>query len=101
MMNSSKPEKNKKVEDNIIKDIKNLFRLRSENKKRTKKELDYTAIKDIRNLFRLKKENKTNKDGIIRDIRNLSGIDWYKPLRVGSFEVMIILNIKVIKLLVN
>ena len=75
MMNSSKLEKNKKVEDNIIKDIKNLFRLRSENKKRTKKELDYTAIKDIRNIFRLKKENKTNKDGIIRDIRNLTGID--------------------------
>ena len=31
-------------EENIIKDIRNLFRLK-------KKEIDYTAIKDIRNLF--------------------------------------------------
>ena len=31
-------------EENIIKDIRNLFRL--------KKEKNYTAIKDIRNLFR-------------------------------------------------
>ena len=30
-------------EENIIKDIRNLFRL--------KKELNYTAIKDIRNVF--------------------------------------------------
>ena len=34
-------------EENIIKDIRNLFRL--------KKELNYTAIKDIRNLFRYEK----------------------------------------------
>ena len=32
-------------EENIIKDIRNLFRLKKE-------ELNYTAIKDIRNLFR-------------------------------------------------
>ena len=37
-------------EENINKDIRNLFRL--------KKELNYTAIKDIRNLFRLKKKRK-------------------------------------------
>ena len=36
--------------ENIIKDIGNIFRL--------KKELNYTAIKDIRNLFRLKKKPK-------------------------------------------
>ena len=35
---------------NIIKDIRNLFRL--------KKELNYTTIKDIRNLFRLEKKVK-------------------------------------------
>ena len=34
-------------EENIIKDIRNQFRLR--------KELNYTAVKDIRNLFRLEK----------------------------------------------
>ena len=38
--------KNLKLEEeNIIKDIRNLFRL--------KKEQNYTAIKDIGNLFRL------------------------------------------------
>ena len=41
-------------EENIIKDIRNLFRL--------KKELNYTAIKGIRNLFRLEKETKAIKE---------------------------------------
>ena len=39
-------------EGNIIKDIKNLFRLKD-------KELNYTAIKDIRNLFSQKNTLKT------------------------------------------
>ena len=53
----------KKKEENIIKDIRNLFRLKTE--------LNYTAIKDIRNLFRLEKETKAIKDRIPRDIKNL------------------------------
>ena len=44
-MENTRPE-----EEEIVKDIGNLFRL--------KKELNYTAIKDIRNLFRCKKETK-------------------------------------------
>ena len=70
----------KKLEDNITRDVKNLFRL--------KKEIDDTAIKDVRNLFTLKKENKAIKNKIIRDIRNLSGYeekDYYKPVIVGNF----------------
>ena len=47
----------------IIKDIRNLFRL--------KKELDYTAIKDIRNPFRLERETKAIKGRILTDIKNL------------------------------
>ena len=39
--------------ENIMKDIRNLFRLI---------ELDYTAIKDIRNLFRLEKKAEAIKD---------------------------------------
>ena len=35
-------------EENIIKNLRNLFRLK-------KKELNYTAIEDIRNLFRQKR----------------------------------------------
>ena len=38
------------VGENIIKDIRNLFRL--------KKAQNYTAVKDKRNIFRLKKEIK-------------------------------------------
>ena len=69
----------KKIEKNIIKDVRNIFRL--------KKWIDDTTIKDIRNLFRLKKEKETIKDKIIRDIRNLSEHeeDYYKSVRVGDF----------------
>ena len=42
-----------KTEDNIIKDIKNLLRLKWETKR--KKEIDYVKTKDIRNLFKLEK----------------------------------------------
>ena len=57
-MKNPRPE-----EENIIKDIRNFFRL--------KKELNYTAIKDITNLFRLEKETKAIKDRILQDIQNL------------------------------
>ena len=69
-------------EEKIIKDIRNLFRL--------KKEQNDTAIKGLRNLFRLKKEIKGIKDIAIRDIKNLSGYEkeeqsYYKPVRVSNF----------------
>ena len=41
-------------DENIIKDIRNPFRL--------KKVLNYTAIIDTRNIFRLEKETKAIKD---------------------------------------
>ena len=47
-------------EENIIKDIGNLFRL--------KKELKHTIIKDIKTLFRLEKETKAIKDRILTGI---------------------------------
>ena len=50
-------------EDKVIKDIRNLFRL--------KKELNYSAIIYIRNLFKLEKDTKAIKDRILRDIKNL------------------------------
>ena len=66
---------------NIIKDIRNLFRL--------KKELNYTASKDIRNLLRQEKETKAIKDRILRDIKNLSEHEeeenYYKSVRVSNF----------------
>ena len=41
-----------KIEDNTIKDVRNVFRL--------KEEIDYTTVKDIRNLFKLKKRKCNN-----------------------------------------
>ena len=68
--------------ENIIKNIRNLFRL--------KKERNCTAMKDIRNLFRVEKESKAIKESILRDITNLSEHEmeeenYHKPVRVSSF----------------
>ena len=51
--------------ENIIKNIRNIFRL--------KKELNYAAIKDIKNTFRLKKEKNVINDRVIIDIWYLFG----------------------------
>ena len=70
-------------EENIIRDIRNLSRL--------KKEQNYTGIKDIRNLIRLEKKTKTIKDRILRDIKNLledeeeKEENYYKSVRVSNF----------------
>ena len=50
-------------EERIIKDTRNLFRLKKKQKA--------NAIKDIRNLLRTKKEVKGNKDIVLRNIKNL------------------------------
>ena len=46
-------------------------------------------IKDIRNLFRQEKETKAIKDRILRDIKNLFEHEeegnYYKPVRVSNF----------------
>ena len=52
MIKSSR-QKDKKIDDNLIKDKKNLFRL--------KKYIYDTIIKDVKNLFKLKK-NKVIKN---------------------------------------
>ena len=64
----------RKRKGDIIKDIKNIFRIR--------KEINNSAIKDITK----KKENETIKDQIIRDIKSLfeQENDYYKPIRVGN-----------------
>ena len=94
-------------EENIIKDIRNLFRL--ENQKKTKnkttdttikgirslfkvekenEEIKDTMLRNIRNVFRLEKENKAIKDIILRYIRNLfeheEERNYYKPVRVSN-----------------
>ena len=46
-------------------------------------------IKDVKDLFRLKKENKVIKDRRLGDIRNPfehEEENYYKPVRVGKFR---------------
>ena len=50
MMKNSRIEKDRKIEDNITKDVRNLFKI--------VKEIDPSTVNDITNLFRLKKEKK-------------------------------------------
>ena len=76
--NDQKP----KIRRKIIKDIRNLFRL--------KKEQNKTAIKDIRNFFRLKQEIKVIKNIVLRNIKNLfqyekEEVNYYKPVIVNNF----------------
>ena len=76
MIEDPRPE-----EENITKDMRNLFRL--------KKEQNYSAIKDIKNLFRIEKETTAIKDRILRDIKNLFKHEeeesYYKLVRVSKF----------------
>ena len=52
-----------KIRRKIIKDVRNIFRL--------KKEQNKTAIKDKRTFFRLKQEIKVIKNIVLRNIKNL------------------------------
>ena len=93
-------KKTKEIEENITKDVRNLFGLKKwiddtaikgvRNPFRLEKEIDHNRVKDVRrnpfrlkknktdgntvknrrNPFSLKKENKAIKEIIIRDIRN-------------------------------
>ena len=50
--------------------------------------MEENVIKDIRNLFKLKKENEATKDRVIKDIRNLfehEEEDYYQPVRARNF----------------
>ena len=56
--------------------------------KKLNKETCYAAIKGIRNLFRLKKENKAIKYRILRNIGNLFEHEegkCYEPVRENNF----------------
>ena len=83
MMKNLRHNKDKKIEGNIIKDVKNVLRLKKEmddntikdlsNSFRLKNKIDDTAVKYIKNLVRLKKWKKESKaiKNRLRDIRNL------------------------------
>ena len=83
MMNSSRITEYKNAKENIIKDVRNHFRLQ-----KLKKETNDSAIKSIRNFFRLKK-NKVITGRIIRDIRNFfehkEEENYYKAVRANNF----------------
>ena len=69
-------------EEKIIKNLRNLFRL--------KEEQNYTAIKDIRNLFRILKIIKTIKYKVLRSIKSIFEYkkeqeSYCKPVKVNTF----------------
>ena len=67
-------------EENTIKDIRDLFTLKS-------KELNHTEIKDIRNFLRQKK-TEAIKDRMLRNIKDFfehEEKENYKPVRVNNF----------------
>ena len=50
--------------------------------------MNNNTIKNIRKLFRLKKENEAIKNRVITDVRNFfehEEEDYFKPVRVGNF----------------
>ena len=57
------------------------------SKLKMQKQSEDNKIKNIRNLFRLKMENETIKGRVIRDNKNLfeKKEKYYKPARVGNF----------------
>ena len=67
MMQSSRLRKDKKIEGNIIKSLRSLFKKINRRLKTSEKTSE--TVKDIRNLFRLKREKKAIKGRVIRDIR--------------------------------
>ena len=87
MMKSLRFEKGKNIEYNIIKNVRNLFQT-YEKSFQTKNKTDNFTVNDIRNLFRVKKENKEIKNKLIRVIKNIfeqEKENYYKQVRVGNF----------------
>ena len=81
-MNSLRLAKDKRIEGNLIKDVRSLLRL--------KREKDENTVKDRTNLFRLRKETETIKEKTVGDIRNLFELEnetenFYKPVEVANF----------------
>ena len=75
-----------------IKDIRNLFRLKIENKLINDRILrdikNLFEHGDIRNIFRFKKNYKVIKNRIFRHIRNLFDHEeenYYKPVKASNF----------------
>ena len=91
MMNCLRLEKDRRIENIII--VKDVFLDISKyflNISKLKKEIDDNIIKDIRNIFRLKNENEAIKGRIIRDIRNSFELEneeenYQNPRRNGNF----------------
>ena len=91
MMNCLRLEKDRRIENIII--VKDVFLDISKyflNISKLKKEIDDNIIKDIRNIFRLKNENEAIKGRIIRDIRNSFELkneeeNYQNPRRNGNF----------------
>ena len=89
-------------EENIIKVVKNLFRLEKQKNETIhtkmkdirkyfqtrKKKKKLKILRDIRNVFRLEKENKVIKDIILRNINSFENEEEndHKPVGVSNFQ---------------
>ena len=67
-MKRSRPEEDKNTEGNIIKDVKNISKM--------KQKIYGTMFEDVRNLFKLKKERS---DTTIQDLKFF--LDWKKKMK--------------------
>ena len=78
-------------EENTIKDLRHLFRLKNIK-------LNYTAIKFINNLFRPEKETKAITDRIRKDIQNpfdhKEEENYHKAVKVSNFWSKIYMECK-------
>ena len=70
-------------------------RIETKYTKNTKKSEEENMIKNIRNLFKLEKENQAIKDKTMRDIKTFfeqQKAEYYKPVKFGEFWEKNILN---------
>ena len=76
------------VEDQIISLSKTLENQSVSKFVERKKQSEENIIKSIRNIFKLKIENVAIKERIIGDVRTLLKQEnaYYKPIRVGNFR---------------
>ena len=69
--------------------VRNLYGAgKKPSKLKIQKQSEDNVIKNMRNLFKLKKENKKIKDTIIRNTKKLfeHEEEYYKPVRRGNFQ---------------
>ena len=73
-----------KIENNIVKNVRNLFALNK--RKKAIKKIENNIVKNVKNILKLKEEVEVIKEKIIRDIRNICALEenYYKPVKFAN-----------------